>query len=115
MEITLSVIFNSLVKERFEIKNPPVLPNEGDTVSFKWEDYLNDQENIRKLREYELNSKFLRANIITKRYSKEGVEVVIFLFEESDYLKEEQQNKELSVYVVALPDALEVLAPYMKN
>jgi hypothetical protein len=114
MEITLRVVFNSLVKERFEIKNPPVLPNEGDTITFKWEDYLNDQENIQKLREYEYNRMF-RAKIITKRYSKDGIEVVILLFEESDYLKEEQKTKEVSVYVVPLPDALEVLVPYMEN
>lgn len=80
----LHIKFNSLVFSEFEIYNPPVIPAEGEIVNFRWEDFLEDEEDIKILKEHNENSVFI-CNVLCRNYSKGRVETHIELYEEENY------------------------------
>jgi hypothetical protein len=84
MQTILEVHFNSLVKAKFRIVNPPIIPNTGDVVYFNFEELLSNKEDIQKLNDY-LNNNILIAERSAIYYYNDRVEVTIILLEEKDF------------------------------
>ncbi len=84
MDVYMTVHFNSLINESFTIKNPPVIPITGDHLDFDFKEFIKDEKELQKLDEYKQNYIFL-AEMLTKRYNKDHVEVIVVLFEEQHF------------------------------
>jgi len=84
MKVILKVNFDSISNAEFYIENPPVIPVEGDSVSFEWKDFISDKKEIKKLENYDKNHIWM-VNVLFKRYSKKQALVQIVLMEEGEY------------------------------
>lgn len=88
----LKISFDSIIDEEFEVRNPPILPDEGETLDFKWSDFITDDAELEKL-EASNDSNIWIANILCKTYSKTEVTVHIVLFEEQNYISFRRNSK----------------------
>jgi len=90
MKLILKIAFDSRTRTQFDIENPPHIPDIGDIVNIKLEDYLTDVDDIKKLNEYSENG-IWKAGFKTITYEKDTVIVLIVLEEEENFKK----NREL--------------------
>jgi len=84
MESVLNITFNSRVLTPITINNPSYIPNFGEIVEIKAEDYLTDEEEINSLNEYAENGVWL-VGFKTITYKKDLVDVLILLEEEEHF------------------------------
>lgn len=83
MTSVLSVHFNRGFKD-FEIYNPVVLPVEGECMDFEWKNFLDDEEEVKKLTEFGEDNIWM-CHILFKKYYKNQIETHILLMDEEDY------------------------------
>ncbi len=84
MDLHLRFEFDSGICKGISIKNPPVVPREGEFITFKWEDFVKDPEELAKLVKFDDDDCFV-ANIYSRKYAKDYAEVVVLLLEEEAY------------------------------
>jgi hypothetical protein len=83
MDLTLRIEFD-LVIQGFDIHNPPMIPCEGEVISFRWEDFITNADDLNTLNAY-CEHNFFRVNILRREYTKDHAEVIVVLFEEEHY------------------------------
>jgi hypothetical protein len=83
---SLSIGFSdpSFGRKFIEIINTPLVPLEGDVVRLHWKYYIDDEDIVNRLEEFENNSIFL-AHIISREFTNDQVITHITLFEELEY------------------------------
>lgn len=86
MDLYLRFEFDTNICKGFRIKNPPTVPCEGEIVDFVWEDFVEDPEDLARVKEFCENGCFM-ANILSRDYAKDHAEVLIILMNEENYYK----------------------------
>lgn len=86
MDSLLHVYFNSFTTVKFKIENPLVLPAEGETISFEWRDFIQNETVVKKIESYEEGDVFI-CEILFRKYYKGVVETHIYLHERKDYIR----------------------------
>lgn len=81
MELVLNITFNSRVQTSIRINNPSYIPNFGEIVDNKDEDFLTNAEEISSLNEFADNGVW-QVGFKTVTYKKDMVDVLIVLEEE---------------------------------
>jgi hypothetical protein len=85
MKTYLRVVFGSSdFNTEFTIEDVSVVPVHGELFSADWADFISDPTILKALGDYEKNESFV-ANIISKKYSKEEVEVLVYLMSEEGF------------------------------
>lgn len=84
MKVILRIQFDSICHATFDIENPPVIPNEGEIVDFRWSEFIDDKNDLRLLTEYGEYGVWV-ANILCKTYAKDNVIVFVALMQEEHY------------------------------
>jgi uncharacterized protein YxjI len=86
MKLRLKVTFNTLGTE-FTIKNPALIPSEGDYIRFTWKDFIKDKEARQSISKYEDPGGTYRVKMGAKYFRKNIVTLVVTLIEAEDYEK----------------------------
>ena len=98
MDLELNFEFNDDGIVGFKIFNPPSIPNQGEVISVRWEDFITDSRSLEIINEIEANDVF-RADIFTRRYTKSCVYVRLIAYREKDYYEvlddQEQERRRL--------------------
>jgi|GEM_PF-2011688 len=84
MDLYLRFEFDPEISKGFRIKNPPTVPCEGEIVDFVWNDFINNPEDLARIKEFSENGCFM-ANILSRDYAKDYAEVLIILMDEENY------------------------------
>jgi hypothetical protein len=84
MELVLNITFNSRVRTSIRINNSTYIPNYGEIVDIKAEDFLTNAEEISSLNKYAENGVWL-VGFKTVTYKKDMVDVLIVLEEEEHF------------------------------
>ena len=83
--------FEAKGKHEFKVYNPLVLPTEGECLQFEWRNFLDNEDLIKELDDFDENHIWI-CNILFKRYYKNQIETHIVLMDEKSY---EQHLKSL--------------------
>ena len=87
LKSSLSVNFNEghrFTTNSIKIEGIPVTPSEGQSVRFRWDDFLEDKALIQRLEDFEEDDMFL-VHIGTIEFRKEEVITHVVLMAEADY------------------------------
>ena len=84
MNLNLRIAFDSEIRSQINISNPPHIPDFGDIVGLKPEDFLTDIEDINKAIAYAENCIWY-VGLKTITYEKDMVEILIVLEEEEHF------------------------------
>ena len=85
MNLKVRFIFeNSDIKSKIELLNPPVIPSDGETVSFKWSSFISNKKDLKIIAKIEND---LVALTLRKHYSKCEVLITILLMTDIEYKK----------------------------
>ncbi len=93
MDVILSVGFNSQIREYFQIKNPAILPLQGEVFNCTWSDFLTDENILELLDDYDENGCWL-VDVVSKDFSKDKITYNISLMEEEHYYKHQKYLRE---------------------
>jgi len=77
----------------FRIINPPTIPNTGEMVEFKWEDYIQDKELLQKIEKVKTEEEecFI-AEIFKRAYSLNEVKVRLILHKSAAFRQHRKEG-----------------------
>ncbi len=78
MKTTLKVIFEDTSLKEFTIENPGHIPSQGEIFYCKWDDFIKDKDQIKRLEEIEEDECWM-VERFRSNYSKEETECLIIL------------------------------------
>lgn len=93
MDVILLVRFDSQIGESFQIKNPAILPLEGEIFDCAWSDFIPDKKILEILDDYDKNGCWV-VSVIYKYFSKDKITYNISLMEERNYYKHRRYLRE---------------------
>lgn len=84
MDIVLAIHFDTLIYDSFEIRNPPIVPLQGVIFNCNWGDFIDDDETVKKIEEWEDNHCWV-VDILSQSVSKKEICFEIVLTDIDDY------------------------------
>lgn len=87
LKSSLSIGFNDRTYnngEYFFVENTPVVPLEGESIRFHWEQYIKDPKQVESLELFEENGLFV-VHVALREFTQDEVITHLVLHEESDY------------------------------
>lgn len=76
----------------FQIINPPAIPCTGEVVSFDWERVIKDSKELKAFKQVSAGSCFI-AQVLSKNYSEDEVEIIIILHLDTCYEQNEKRRR----------------------
>ncbi|WP_075604073.1 hypothetical protein [Saccharicrinis aurantiacus] len=84
MKKSLVVAFDYGHFRNIRIEDPAVFPTHGEIFSCDWEDYIEDEDDLKRMREIEEGECWM-VERLSIHYSKEKVEALIVLHLSNDF------------------------------
>lgn len=82
-------------RPKFSVENPPTIPQTGEVISFKWEDFIADESIVKELYEEEQDSVFI-CQVFMRKFTSKEVTVSITIYEEGEYNRYFRNNKSIT-------------------